>query len=471
MSLVKPLAVSLKRFRYLMSRVAASRPRTVVRPPAPTKNKSTIGCYPLPAAHAPPPDFGPNCVPAAVARQIDAHFAARRRGRNKKLKSMTEDAPEPAPATETRSEAQDVAEKYSLCIPQSPARFSTMSVGDHAHPCQSILQNPQRIVADGPFAINEPVKPRIVSLNFDGLRPLRLNARETGPDVKKTLRDLQFLVQASLRNRNVKDEASAYFNIGLLYESEGQLRKANENYMKYLQTLGADADPLVFNRIAVNFQLMRRYEEAIEWNMRHLSFSRSMFETIAANCNIALVYKEMGENARSVEFYRSALETAEEMEETEDSPFYDQIEKIRKALKDQIELAGSEAVVRDVGGVDASGQSFGDMNQETELTNKQIEARESNYEAESSISKQQGDLSNAYGALMACGKLNCVYGDFDRADKYFQEALEVARKIGSTELVNHAKVAIGLAKGNSQLKQYGLFNEVGTPDPTLFKDE
>ena len=455
-----------------MSRAAAARPRTVVKPPGTPKGKATIGCYPLPAAHAPPPDFGPNCVPAAVARQIDAHFAARRRSRNKKLKKMAPEEVEPtAPAEPTTNEAADVAEKYSLCIPQSPARFSTMSVADHAHPCQSILQNPQRIVADGPFAINEPVKPKVVSLNFDGLRPLRLNARATGPDVRKTLRDLQFLVQASLRNRNVKDEASAYFNIGLLYESEGQLRRANENYMKYLQTLGADADPLVFNRIAVNFQLLHRYEEAIEWNMRHLSFSRSMFETIAANCNIALVYREMGENAKSVEFYKSALETAEEMEETEDSPFYDQIERIRKALKDQIELAGSQAAVQDAGGCDTAGQSFGDRNEETEMTKKQIEAREKYYEAEARISRQQGDLSKAYEALMACGKLNCVYGDFERADRYYQEALEVARKIGSTELVNHAKVAIGIAKGNKQLKDYGLFNDVGIPNPALFKEE
>ena len=450
-----------------MSRVAQPRPRNVIKVPVANKTKSTIGCYPLPAAHAPPPDFGPNCVPAAVARQIDAHFAARKKS---KLKKVVE-APVPSPTKTAADEASEVAEKFALCIPQNPSRFATMRVAESSHPCQSILQNPQRIVADGPFAVNEPVKPRVISMNFDGLQPLRLNAAATSSNVKKTLRDLHMLVQASLRNRNVKDEASAYFNIGLLYESEGQLRKANENYMKYLQTLGADADPLVFNRIAVNFQLLRKYEEAIEWNMRHLSFSRSMFETIAANCNIALVYREMGENAKSVEFYKSALETAEEMEETEDSPFYDQIERIRKALKDQIELAGSQAAVQDAGGCDTAGQSFGDRNEETEMTKKQIEAREKYYEAEARISRQQGDLSKAYEALMACGKLNCVYGDFERADRYYQEALEVARKIGSTELVNHAKVAIGIAKGNKQLKDYGLFNDVGIPNPALFKEE
>ena len=448
-----------------MSRVAQPRPRNVIKVPVANKTKSTIGCYPLPAAHAPPPDFGPNCVPAAVARQIDAHFAARKKS---KLKKVVE-APVPSPTKTAADEASEVAEKFALCIPQNPSRFATMRVAESSHPCQSILQNPQRIVADGPFAVNEPVKPRVISMNFDGLQPLRLNAAATSSNVKKTLRDLHMLVQASLRNRNVKDEASAYFNIGLLYESEGQLRKANENYMKYLQTLGADADPLVFNRIAVNFQLLRKYEEAIEWNMRHLSFSRSMFETIAANCNIALVYKEMGENAKSVEFYKSALETAEEMEETEDSPFYNQIEKIRAALKDQIELAGSEAAVKDVGNTALSAQAFGDRIEANDINRRQIDAREKYYDAEARISKQQGDLSTAYSALISSGKLNCGYGDFERAEKYYLDALEVARKIGSSDLVNHAKVAIGIVRGNKQLRIFGLFDEVGVPDPSLFK--
>jgi tetratricopeptide (TPR) repeat protein len=108
-------------------------------------------------------------------------------------------------------------------------------------------------------------------------------------------------------------------------KSEGQFKKSNEYYAKYLQTLGADADPLVFNRIAVNFQLMGQYDEAFEWNMGHLSFSRSMFETIAANCNLALIYRAKGDNSRSSKFYQSALDTATEMEETEDSPFFDQL--------------------------------------------------------------------------------------------------------------------------------------------------
>ena len=450
-----------------MSRVAQTRPRNVIKVPYTNKTKATIGCYPLPAAHAPPPDFGPNCVPAALARQIDAHFAARKK--SKHLKKVVEAPVTPSPPKSAETEASEIAEKYALCIPQNPSRFATMRVGENSHPCQSILQNPQRIVADGPFAVNEPVKPRIVSLNFDGLQPLRLNSAATSSNVKKTLRDLQMLVQASLRSRNVRDEASAYFNIGLLYESEGQLRKANENYMKYLQTLGADADPLVFNRIAVNFQLMRKYEEAIEWNMRHLSFSRSMFETIAANCNIALVYKEMGENARSVEFYKSALETAEEMEETEDSPFYDQIEKIRAALRDQIELAGSEAAVKDVGNTNLSAQAFGDRIEASDINRRQIDAKEKYYEAEARISKQQGDLSTAYSALISSGKLNCGYGDFERAEKYYLDALEVARKIGSTDLVNHAKVALGIVRGNKQLRIFGLFDDVGVPDPSLFR--
>ena len=33
-----------------------------------------------------------------------------------------------------------------------------MSVSEQSHPRPSLLQNPQRIVADGPFAVNEAVR-------------------------------------------------------------------------------------------------------------------------------------------------------------------------------------------------------------------------------------------------------------------------------------------------------------------------
>jgi tetratricopeptide (TPR) repeat protein len=258
----------------------------------------------------------------------------------------------------------------------------------------------------------------VVSLNFAGLNPLRLDTSVPNPDIRKTLRDLRLLVQASIRSRNVKDEASAYFNIGLLYESEGHLKRANDYYLKYLQTLGADADPLAFNRIAVNYQLLKMFDDAIEWNMRHLSFSRSMFETIAANCNVALTYREMGDNARSVEFYKSALETATEMDETEDSPFFDQIQKIRGALRDQLELAGTESKVKDFGSASLSAQSFGDRLERSDLNRRHIDAQVEYFDSEARISREQGDLSTAYSALISSGKLNCVYGDFDRAEKY-----------------------------------------------------
>ena len=423
-----------------------------------SKNKQTIGYYPLPASHSQPPDFGPNCVPAAVARQIDAHFAKIKKNKDKSKKLV--EIPIQNRNFEENNNNIEI-ENFSLCIPQNPSRFSSMQVNDKNHPRPSLLQNPQRIVAEGPFAINEPVKPSIVSLNFDGLQPLRLNQYQYNSDTKKTLKDLHLLVQASLRSRNIKDEASAYFNIGLLYESEGHLKKANEFYSKYLQTLGADSDPLVFNRIAVNYQLMNQFEESIEWNMRHLSFSRSMFETIAANCNIALIYKAKGENSRSVEFYKAALDTALEMEETEDSPFFTQIEKIRDALQNQITLADSESKVNDLGSSQLSIQSFGDRLEKNDLNKRHIDAQIEYFNEEHKISMEQGDLSTAYSALISSGKLNCVYGDFEKAELLYRESLKIAKQINSPDLINHSKISIGIMTGNKELRIYGLYDEFG----------
>ncbi|KAK8897091.1 hypothetical protein M9Y10_015025 [Tritrichomonas musculus] len=460
-------------------------PNNTIRPPtsprlspraSPRKNRQSIGCYTKPPSHSPPPSFGPNSVPPAVASQLDSYFEEKKKEkkeRKARLKKASEQPPEDEPEetkpTEEEEQVETISDRFSLCIPQSPQRFSRRQVKDPSnHPSKSILQNPQRIVANGPFAITEPVKQSVVSLQFDGLQPLRLNNTISNPDAKKTLRDLLLLVQASIRSHDTEEEASAYFNIALIYESEGHLKRANEYYMKYIHTLGEDADPLAFNRIAVNYQLLHQYNEAIEWNLKHLSFGRSMFETIAANCNIALIYKELGDINKSIQYYTSALETASEMDDTQDSLFYNQIQKIKATLTAQIELANSEAKVRDLGVNKLASYSFGDRLERIDTNQNYIEAQEDYFNSEASLAKENGDLSTYYKALVNCGKLNCVYGMFEKAEEYYSQALKVAFKIGSDDLINHSKVAIGICRGNSQLKEFGLFDGSKDPDVSLF---
>lgn len=431
---------------------------TISKKKAPKQLKSMLGCYPAPPSIVPPPKFGPDCVPPAVARQVDEYFE------NRKKPAV---AKQPVGLKIVEHEAED---DYSLSLPQPPSRFAGSNIRDDVHPQSSILQNPQRIVADGPFAVNEPVKPLFVNFEFDSIEPLRLQKHQTSNETRKTMKDLRLLVQASLRSRNIKDEATAYFNIGLLEEQEGHLKKANNFYSKYLSTLGADADPLVFNRIAVNLQLLGSFEEAIEWNLRHLSFSRSLFETIAANCNIALVYKQIGENTKSIEFYKAALETAVEMDEPEESPFYSQIEKIIKSLKDQIELAECQKKMTDLGSLEIATHSYGDRIVRNDINRRLVDAQEEYFDNQAKISVDQKDLATAYGSLISSGQLNCALGDFERSENYYIKALDVANQIGSTDLVINAKVALGIVRGNKQMKKSGLFDVGSFADPQILFD-
>lgn len=421
--------------------------------------KAVLGCYPHPPTIVALPKFGPDCVPPAIARQVDSYFSKLKAEKSKKNKGKP-----PVKVAEVQSARE---EDYSLCLPQSPSRFSSSNVNESVHPRPSILQNPQRIVADGLFAVNEPVKPKFINVDFDSLQPLRLTSVPTTNETRNTLRDLKLLVQASLRSRNVKDEATAYFNIGMLYEKEGQLKKANSYYLKFLQTLGADADPLVFNRIAVNLHLLGRLEDAIEWNLRHLSFGRSLFEVIAANCNIALIYKELGENSKSIEFYRAALETAAEMDEPEESPFFPQIEKIMASLNDQIKLAENETKLECVG-PEIVANSFGDRMETTQLNSHQVDVQQDFYKQQAQLSIDQRDLATAYGALISSGKLNCALGEFEKSEELYLKALEVALEIGSPDLIAHVKVAIGIVRGNKDLKKAGLFVSSNYADVTVF---
>jgi hypothetical protein len=125
--------------------------------------------------------------------------------------------------------------------------------------------------------------------------------------------------------------------------------------------------------------------------------------------------------------------------------------------------------MKDLGTSQLSQHSFGDRLERSDLNRRIIDAQEEYFDSEARISRDHGDLSKAYGALIANGKLCCVYGDFEKAEQYYRGALEVADLIGSTDLANHAKVAIGICRGNHQLKVGGCFDSTGTLDLSLFQ--
>jgi hypothetical protein len=102
----------------------------------------------------------------------------------------------------------------------------------------------------------------------------------------------------------------------------------------------------------------------------------------------------------------------------------------------------------------------------SDINRRHIDAQEDYFQLEFTISKEQGDLSTAYSAIISSGKLNCIYGDLEKAEKYYLDALDVAKRIGSADLINHAKAAIGIVRGskdprpqNVSLRRSDLYRE------------
>jgi uncharacterized protein HemY len=125
--------------------------------------------------------------------------------------------------------------------------------------------------------------------------------------------------------------------------------------------------------------------------------------------------------------------------------------------------------MKDLGTSQLSLHSFGDRLEQSDLNRRIIDAQEEYFDSEARISREHGDLSKAYGALIANGKLCCIYGDFEKAEEYYRGALEVAVQIGSTDLANHAKVAIGIVRGNQQMKKAGCFDTSVPLDLSVFQ--
>ena len=143
-----------------------------------------------------------------------------------------------------------------------------------------------------------------------------------------------------------------------------------------------------------------------------------------------------------------------------------------KSITRFIEFSESEAKVKKHGAFsNLSSYSFGDRFQKTYENTKPLDVQEDHFRTEAKISIEQGDLSTAYSALISCGKLCCIYEEFDKANNVYKQALDIAKQIGSSELINHAKVAIGIVEGNKMLQDYGLFDANGNCDISLFKND
>jgi len=134
------------------------------------------------------------------------------------------------------------------------------------------------------------------------------------------IKDQEMLAFACRRANKPRNEALAYYNMGVLLDNDKELEKANACYEQYLQASRAVGDAkgeqLALNSMAINMFKLGRYEEAIDLSNQHLQIA-DVAGKFVAHCNLGLAYAAMDELEQSSLNHRQALRWAQVGEQAE----------------------------------------------------------------------------------------------------------------------------------------------------------
>mmetsp|Transcript_37243 Transcript_37243/g.117206 ORF Transcript_37243/g.117206 Transcript_37243/m.117206 type:complete len:405 (-) Transcript_37243:91-1305(-) len=215
------------------------------------------------------------------------------------------------------------------------------------------------------------------------------------------IKDQEMLAFACRRANKPRNEAMAYYNMGVLLDNDKELEKANACYEQYLQASRAVGDvkgeQLALNSMAINFFKLGRYEEAIELSNQHLQIA-DVAGKFVAHCNLGLAYAAMDELEQSSLNHRQALRYAIVMSS----------------------VVGESLACGNLGNV---AERKGDMRTSKACLERHLK-----------LSVALKDLKAQLDANLLLGKMANEEGQYEEASSYFENAKKIAQELGDSRV-------------------------------------
>uniref|UniRef100_A0A7S0ERI5 MalT-like TPR region domain-containing protein n=1 Tax=Hanusia phi TaxID=3032 RepID=A0A7S0ERI5_9CRYP len=227
------------------------------------------------------------------------------------------------------------------------------------------------------------------------------------------------LAFACRRANKPRNEALAYYNMGVLLDNDKELEKANACYEQYLQASRAVGDAkgeqLALNSMAINMFKLGRYEEAIDLSNQHLQIA-DVAGKFVAHCNLGLAYAAMDELEQSSLNHRQALRYAIVMSS----------------------VVGESLACGNLGNV---AERKGDMRTSKACMERHLK-----------LSSALKDFKAQLDANLLLGKMANEEGQYEEASSYFESAKKIAQELGDSRAELVCKCKIGMARGNAKFE-------------------
>jgi tetratricopeptide (TPR) repeat protein len=293
---------------------------------------------------------------------------------------------------------------------------------------------PQRI--DLPGYLNTPAR----RANGDAVPPTPKEAVEAAARIK----DLEVLTFACRRAGKYREEGRAYFSLGVLRDNLQQYEKAVRCYAAFLKVCkecnDTQGSALAYHCLGVDYHLLAEQKGSVEEPEKKMLQKALYFHDQQRNCadtigkfvahlNMGICYASLGEEGASTVNHQHALRFA-------------------------LQLHSVEGQTMALGNLGLGGRMDGERTRV--LVEQYVELCES--------MQQKNALT---GALHRLGAIASVQGQYDKAEGYFKNAIEVAKEQGNRQAEKqsrvHCGVAIGSAKLDEHFKQLLAQAQAGSP--------
>ncbi|MEH0021947.1 MAG: tetratricopeptide repeat protein [Desulfobacter sp.] len=233
---------------------------------------------------------------------------------------------------------------------------------------------------------------------------------QTRGDLEQSLEVYQKSLQISRELGSKEDMASLYVNIGIVYQTRGDFEQALEMYQKSLQISrelgGKERMRSLYGNIGNVYQARGNLEQALGMYQKSLHISKELGskEGMASLYgNMGIVYKNRGDLKQALEMYQKSLQISKE-------------------------LGHKEGMAIQYGNIGIIYQTRGDLEQALEMYQRSLQ-----------ISRELGSKE---GMAIQYGNMGALYknqGDLEKAQRLWEKSLELFSEIGAAHKIERVK--------------------------------
>ena len=234
-------------------------------------------------------------------------------------------------------------------------------------------------------------------------------------------------------------EGSAYNNLGVAYQMLGDFNQAIEYHKQLLRIAGELRDKayegLAYKHLALAYKGLGDFNQAIEYLRQHLSIAKELGDRAgegSAYNNLGSAYHNMGDFNQAIEYHKQHLSIVKELGDREgECRVYQDLSSAYQELGDFNQVIEYQKqhlnIAREMGNKAHEGRIYNDLScvyRKLDDFNRAIECLRQHL----SIAKELEDWTEKECVFSLLGEAYHDLGDFNRAIKNAEKCLNIARK-------------------------------------------